>query len=183
MKKDVKNFVSGFKEKTEDFAHFVKTGGSLRAPRRGSASKKLFGGRQEDEESLLEGQDRHDNNHGETVNPLVSGRSHDGKKYSSLDRVDEGEDEVEHDIEMQARPRKLDDYDFPPEKSMKPSSQAIPVTAAPSRTASKKDEIIEFYRKYNPSKLDSIEEILSKYQGKEDALLDKLYKQYNIPRR
>ena len=45
---------------------------------------------------------------------------------------------------------------------------------------SKQEKVVAFYRKFNPSKLDSVPAILEKYSGREDELLDKLKKQYNI---
>lgn len=43
-----------------------------------------------------------------------------------------------------------------------------------------RERVVEFYRRYNPGKLASVDEILSKYEGKEDELLRKLRKQYNV---
>lgn len=43
-----------------------------------------------------------------------------------------------------------------------------------------KQRVAAFYQKYNPSKMDALPEILQKYQGKEEELLRKLHKQYNI---
>lgn len=49
----------------------------------------------------------------------------------------------------------------------------------PSKRAAR-ERVIEFYRRYNPTKLASVDDILSKYDGKEDELLRKLRKQYNV---
>jgi hypothetical protein len=46
---------------------------------------------------------------------------------------------------------------------------------------STREKVVEFYRKYNPSKLSSLDEILNRYQGKETDLLKKLHAQYNVP--
>lgn len=45
-----------------------------------------------------------------------------------------------------------------------------------------REEVTEFYRQHNPTKLSSVSDILDKYEGREEELLRKLYKQYNIPR-
>lgn len=45
---------------------------------------------------------------------------------------------------------------------------------------SKQEKVFAFYRKFNPTKLDSVPAILTKYSGREDELLDKLKKQYNV---
>jgi hypothetical protein len=111
------------------------------------------------------------------MNPLLS--SGGGKKkqqgkntYSSLNTMEDEQDleAPSGQIELTSRPaKKL----FPAVEETEGSS---------SSSEAKREEIREFYKKYNPSKLDTVEEILSRYQGKEDALLDKLYKQYNITR-
>jgi hypothetical protein len=53
--------------------------------------------------------------------------------------------------------------------------------AAAPQQPTPREEVIAFYRQYNPEKLSSINEILSKYQGQEAQLLAKLHKQYNVP--
>jgi hypothetical protein len=108
-----------------------------------------------------------------TMNPLLSSagkKKQQGKNtYSSLNTMEDEQDleAPSAQIELTSRPaKKL----FPPVDETEGSSEA------------KREEIREFYKKYNPSKLDTVEEILSRYQGKEDTLLEKLYKQYNITR-
>lgn len=54
-----------------------------------------------------------------------------------------------------------------------PKIQTIP-------TKSLQDQIADFYKIHNPSKLNQLDEILLRYKGKEKGLLSKLYKQYNI---
>jgi len=49
-----------------------------------------------------------------------------------------------------------------------------------SRQDMYKQKVTAFYQKYNPSKMDALPEILQRYQGKEEELLRKLHKQYNI---
>ena len=45
---------------------------------------------------------------------------------------------------------------------------------------SEQEKVVAFYRKFNPTKLDSVPAILAKYRGREDELLEKLKKQYNV---
>lgn len=45
---------------------------------------------------------------------------------------------------------------------------------------SPREEVVNFYRAYNPAKLNDVEDILLKYQGREDELLRKLRKQYGV---
>lgn len=55
-------------------------------------------------------------------------------------------------------------------------SQAATVAAPRSY----KQRVVTFYQRYNPSKMDALPEILQRYQGREEELLKKLHKQYNI---
>lgn len=41
-----------------------------------------------------------------------------------------------------------------------------------------KDRLVAFYKQYNPSKLDTVDETLAKFQGKENELFEKLHKKY-----
>jgi hypothetical protein len=43
------------------------------------------------------------------------------------------------------------------------------------------DQVTEFYQKYNPTKLSSVGEIMAKYKGNEEELLQRLHRQYNVP--
>ncbi|CAB9525509.1 cis-trans isomerase [Seminavis robusta] len=51
----------------------------------------------------------------------------------------------------------------------------IPMTA---ETDDHRKRLIDFYQQYNPSKLDTVEETLVKFQGKETELFEKLKKKY-----
>jgi hypothetical protein len=42
------------------------------------------------------------------------------------------------------------------------------------------ERVQEFYRQHNPAKLSSVPEILEKYRGREQELLQKLQKQYGV---
>eukprot|EP01033_Poteriospumella_lacustris_P012118 gene12118-8665_t len=58
--------------------------------------------------------------------------------------------------------------------------EMTPTTPTTPGKRAARERVIEFYRRYNPTKLASVDDILSKYDGKEDELLRKLRKQYNV---
>ena len=77
----------------------------------------------------------------------------------------------------------------PPSSSFSPSSAFTPATSttktpantstATSISPSARDRLLAFYRKHNPQKLNSVEETLLKYAGREDELFAKLEAKYN----
>lgn len=145
----------------------------------------------------------------ETVNPMQSGKSRriGNDRFNAVDQYDEEEYGGHHDgdIEMHLTASRQTPATLPaplsPAVAPLPAStnQSFSSSAAssrplapppapaisPDRLMTKKltprDEVVEFYRKYNPEKLSSVDGILSKYQGKEGELLTKLHKQYNVP--
>lgn len=62
-----------------------------------------------------------------------------------------------------------------------PRSTSIKAAASTSASpVSLSKQVYDFYSQHNPSKMDSVPEILAKYRGREGVLLAKLKKQYNV---
>jgi density-regulated protein DRP1 len=59
-----------------------------------------------------------------------------------------------------------------------PTTAAVPAPAAPAGPWTTRQRLVAFYDKYMPEKLDGIDSILEKYQGKEDKLFVALVKKY-----
>jgi hypothetical protein len=53
----------------------------------------------------------------------------------------------------------------------------IPVTAVPDRYY---EEVYSFYSRHNRTKLAEIDDILDRYEGREELLIRNLYRKYNI---
>lgn len=120
----------------------------------------------------------------ETVNPIVhSSKKVGSSTFSALSQNEEG------DIEM-----KMSKSYKPLIEEGKISDKAVTFSEPPSyshetqhtqsqsyKPISPREKVIAFYKQYNPEKLPTINDILSRYQGKEQELLTKLHKQYNIP--
>ena len=74
---------------------------------------------------------------------------------------------------------------YPPMSTKAPSlfggeSSSVAKTASSaSCTGSYKERLVEFYKKHNPSKIDTVDATLVKYKGKEDELFQKLEAKYN----
>jgi hypothetical protein len=47
-------------------------------------------------------------------------------------------------------------------------------------STSSKERLMEFYKKYNPTKVDEVESLLEKYSGQETELFSRLAKKYNV---
>lgn len=100
-------------------------------------------------------------------------RSIGGSTFSSIPEEDELEDEEQgYDDEQ------LAEYESGARTQSRKEYGEIEMTSTSRSDA--RDKVIAFYKKYNPSKLSTVDTILEKYEGKENELLQKLYKQYNI---
>ena len=68
-----------------------------------------------------------------------------------------------------------------------PFAAAAPVAAAapaaPSASDLNREKLMRFYKKYNPGKVDTVDAILRRFQGEEDAMFQKLYTKYNLDAR
>jgi uncharacterized membrane protein len=81
------------------------------------------------------------------------------------------------DVAFSSSSKQEDDIEMTPSYM---TTTAAAVEYCPSRATTAKQRVVEFYRRYNPSKLATVDDILSKYEGKEDELLRKLRKQYSV---
>ena len=73
--------------------------------------------------------------------------------------------------------------ELPPEsqktsEKLKISIDQDTTTPAKETKQSHRERLVEFYTKYNPSKLDTVDATLASYQGKEDVLFEKLQEKY-----
>jgi hypothetical protein len=99
---------------------------------------------------------------GSVANPILTAALNAGKPATGAD------------VEMTGQP----DHPAYLEETM--PLKASSTSSSTVKTETLKEKIRDFYRQYNPTKLDSVDEILLKYQGKEEMLLKKLHKQYNV---
>ncbi len=93
----------------------------------------------------------------EVRNPVISRAARRGDRSVNFSLVSTAEEEEgEGDIEMQQQ------------------------GSADHGRSVKVSQIEAFYRRYNPSKLAELSTILARYEGKEDELLVRLHRQYNV---
>jgi hypothetical protein len=191
LKKDVQNLANNIKDRANDFAALVGIGsgssgdGGRKKKRRSKIGFEAIPEEEEEEEENQEEEGEgtegkgdlesggqggrkqqkrpsYSSGRGSVANPILTAALSAGKTSTTIG-----------DIEMTGQP----DHPAYLEETM-------PLKSSTSSTASKKEVIKEkirdFYRQYNPTKLDSVDEILIKYQGKEELLLQKLHKQYDV---
>jgi hypothetical protein len=192
IKDDVKEMAKGIKDKATGFASLIKdtatgiiTGGAgrYRSMSRSSAGSEsdrdrdwddvensgvggndLEGGRGKTRKAEVEMTELSAAPPASTFNPLLASNS----KFAKLSNT--GASSSSH-----SKPSPLSTI---VESESEAEGDSSKVQASPSSSID--SAIYAFYAKHNPSKLDSVPEILKKYKGKEKALLAKLRKQYNI---
>jgi cyclophilin family peptidyl-prolyl cis-trans isomerase len=59
-----------------------------------------------------------------------------------------------------------------------PSTTQTPTAAAQTDSSKYRDRLVEFYKQHNPGKLDTVDATLEKYEGKEEAMFQKLMIKY-----
>lgn len=98
----------------------------------------------------------------------------DGEEY---EEDEDGEEEEGEDLEKSRRRRSVGN---PIHHSA--DGEVELVQHYPGPTGSARDQVLSFYREYNPSKPPAeVDVILQRYAGHEEDLLRKLHKQYNVP--
>lgn len=117
-------------------------------------------------------------NEAEVHNPMSSGAS--GRNNASAKSARKKVNfEEEGDIEMHTSQSGKHRYANEDESTRNVTS----TNSTTSSTIDPKQGVINFYRTYNPQKIESGEvgDILTRYEGKEEQLLRLLHKQYKIP--
>jgi hypothetical protein len=121
----------------------------------------------------------------DTINPLTAHAPEDGIEMSSSSR--RGSSRIpDDDLEaggVSSSSSRRQQQQYSTSSNKKSSQRYTSINTTEDNISDPRQEVVRFYQKYNPEKLDALDEILSRYTGREQELLDKLHRQYNISRR